>query len=191
MRGLISSQIDKIEDGEQLGRQLLDEFNGKLSQVTEELQAELGARDAQLQERNAELAQLRARLQLMEQANAELQDKADGKVLLQQMQEASITHFASQPGAGEFRISARDIPAYLASPVEYAARFCCVELEHYQAWLLHHERPVCRHLDNEGQYCDLPVHRVESPTTFVVDESDCCSQHRSSSLALSRMIKAQ
>ena len=164
LRELIGSQVAKIEEGEELGRRLV--------------------------EKEAECERLQGRLARLESDNAQLSERADGRELLQQMQEAGISHLASQPGAGEFHLPAKDIRTYLASPVEYAARFCCVDLGHYQAWLGHHERPVCRHLKSDGLYCDLPVHRVDSPTAFVVGESDCCSQHRSSSLALSRLFHA-
>jgi hypothetical protein len=189
LRGLISSQIGKIEHGEQLGEQLLEEFNLKLSAVTSELHGDMARKETQLQQRDEQIAQLGDEVERLERHNAELQGKVEGDEFLRRMSEAGISHVASQPGAGEFRVSAKDMVAYLASPVEYAARYCCVESGHYKAWLAHNERPVCRHLDSDGRRCELPVHRVDSPATFVVDESDCCSQHRSSSLALSRVMK--
>jgi hypothetical protein len=189
MRGLISSQIGKIEHGEQLGEQLLDEFNRKLNAVTSELHGEMARKEAQLHQRDEQIVQLSEAVEQFEQQNADLQDRVEGGEFLRRMSSAGISHIAAQPGAGEFRVSAKDMEAYLASPQEYAARYCCVEIGHYKAWLAHHQRPVCRHLDGDGRRCELPVHRVESPATFVVNESDCCSQHRSSSLALSRVMK--
>jgi hypothetical protein len=81
-----------------------------------------------------------------------------------------------------------DIPAYLQSPLEYAARYCYVDIQLYRAWLEHDKRPVCSHRDDNDRPCGLPVHRVVSPATFEPGESDRCSQHKESSQTLRQVM---
>ena len=104
------------------------------------------------------------------------------------MNDAGICFVASQPGAGEFRVPQEDVPSYLQSPQDYAARYCYVDIQLYRDWVEHDNKPVCSHLADDGSRCALPVHRVSSPATFEPGESDRCSQHKTSSLTLRQVM---
>jgi hypothetical protein len=188
MRALISSQIAKIETGEQLGRQLGEEFDLRLGAATAELQEQLERKDLERASLDEEIARLGTVVEDLEQQKCRLQTKAAGGDFLNQMREAGISYVAQQPGAGEFKVPHEDIAAYLDSPQEYAARYCYVNLDLYRAWLSHHKQPRCSKALDSGRHCGLPVHRVDAPATFEPGESDRCSQHRESSLTISRLL---
>ena len=189
MRILISSQIGKIEHGELLGKQLGEEFDLRLNAITAELQEQLERKDMELDNRDGDITRLQESIHSLGEQKRELQDKAAGGDFLRSLSAAGISYIACQPGAGEFRVPQQDIATYLESPLEYAARYCYVDIELYKIWLAHHEKPRCsKDLDDGGKVCGMPVHRVEAPATFEPGESDRCSQHRDSSLTLSRVM---
>lgn len=189
LRALISSQISKIEHGEQLSRQLTEEFDSRLHVATAELQEQLERMALERAQRDAEIERLQRHIDDLQQQKRRLQEKAAGGDFLRRMSEAGISYVAIQPGAGEFRVPHEDIAAYLDAPQEYAARYCYVDLKHYTAWLEHYKQPRCNKEREGGGSCGLPVHRVEAPATFEPGESDRCSSHRESSLTLSRIMR--
>ena len=189
VRTLISSQIAKIEHGEQLGKQLMEDFDATLHVATAELQEQLQRKDLERAQRDAEIERLHGVIEELQQQKRSLQEQAAGGDFLRRMSEAGVSYVAMQPGAGEFRVPHEDIPTYLDSPQEYAARYCYVDFAHYSAWLAHYQQPRCGGTRDNGERCGLPVHRVEAPATFEPGESDRCSSHRESSLTISRIIK--
>lgn len=189
MRQLISSQISKIEDGERLGEQLGDEFNVKLDAATAELQEALERKDVELFYRDGEIKCLGQTIAELQQQKAELEQRLAGGEFLGQMSAAGIRYVAQQPGAGEFQVPIEDIPTYLESPEDYAARYCYVDLELYRSWLAHHDRPVCSFQGDDSRVCAMPVHRIASPATFEPGEHDRCSQHKSSNMTLHQVIR--
>lgn len=188
MRKLISQQISRIEDGESLGEQLGAEFNVKLDAATAELQEELERKNVEIFYRDGEIKCLGENISDLERQKLALQEELAGSDLLRQMSDAGIYYVASQPGAGEFRVPQEDVPSYLQSPQEYAARYCYVDIALYRSWAEHDNKPVCSHLADNGGRCALPVHRVSSPATFEPGESDRCSQHKTSSLTLRQVM---
>ncbi len=191
MRALISQQISTIENGDKLGQQLGEEFNVRLDAATAELQEQLERRDVELFYRDGEIKCLGQKIADLEQQKAGLEKKLAGSDFLHELSDAGISFVAMQPGAGEFRVPVEDIPAYLQSPQEYAARYCYVDIQHYRAWLEHNRKPVCTHVTETGRPCGLPVHRCGSPATFEPGESDRCSQHKASSLTLRQVMQSR
>ena len=191
MRQLISQQISKIEHGENLGEQLGEEFNSKLGAATADLEEALERKDVEIFYRDGDIKCLGDKIRELEQQKLVLQEEVAGSDFLRQMSEAGICYVASQPGAGEFRVPQEDIPVYLQSPLEYAARYCYVDLQLYRVWLEHDNKPVCGHPNEKGKHCGLPVHRVGSPATFEPGESDRCAQHKASSLTLRQVMGAR
>ncbi len=191
MRALISQQIGTVEDGDRLGQQLGEAFNVRLDAATAELQELLERKDVELFYRDGEIKCLGEKIARLEHQNAELANKLAGSDFLHEMSDAGISFVAMQPGAGEFRVPLEDIPAYLQSPQEYAARFCYVDIQHYRAWLEHNCKPVCMEIAESGRSCGLPVHRCGSPATFEPGESDRCSQHKASSMTLRQVMQSR
>ena len=188
MRKLISQQISRIEDGESLGEQLGAEFNVKLDAATAELQEELERKNVEIFYRDGDIKCMGEKISALEQQKLALQEELAGSDILRQMNDAGICFVASQPGAGEFRVPQEDVPSYLQSPQDYAARYCYVDIQLYRDWVEHDNKPVCSHLADDGSRCALPVHRVSSPATFEPGESDRCSQHKTSSLTLRQVM---
>ena len=160
----------------------LSELKGEHAEHIVQLQREYGEDAEQSSRLHDAIKQLKQQILVW-------REKAAGGEFLQKMSDAGIGFKACQPGAGEFQLPLQDVFDYLKSPSEYAARICCVDVEQYEAWLAHDGKPCCRYPVEGGGVCGLPVHRVDSPVTFVVDESDRCSQHRASSLTLSRVMQ--
>ncbi len=191
MRNLISQQISTLENGGQLGQQLGEEFNVRLDAATAELQEQLERKDVELFYQDGEIKCLGEKVAHLEQQKVELEKKLAGSDFLHELSDAGVSFVAVQPGAGEFRVPLEDIPAYLESPLDYAARYCYVDIQHYRAWLEHNRKPVCQEASGNGKLCGLPVHRCGSPATFEPGESDRCSQHKASSLTLRQVMQSR
>jgi hypothetical protein len=191
MRTLISQQIQTIEDGDNLEQQLGEEFNVRLEATTADLQEVLERKDVELFYRDGEIKCLGENIARLEQQKLDLETRLAGSDFLREMSDAGISFVAIQPGAGEFRVPLEDIPAYLQSPQEYAARYCYVDIQHYRTWLDHNRKPVCHEMTENGKICNLPVHRCGSPATFEPGESDRCSQHKASSMTLRQVMQSR
>ncbi len=62
--------------------------------------------------------------------------------------------------------------------MSYAAAKCFVSEEQYRQWLAHYQQPTCEASLSSGERCAMPIDRVETPSRFVVGESNCCARHK-------------
>ena len=66
-------------------------------------------------------------------------------------------------------------PARGTTPVRMEKRLAG---EQYRQWLAHYQQPTCEASLPSGERCAMPIDRVETPSRFVVGESNCCARHK-------------
>jgi hypothetical protein len=180
----LAGQLQAVVHG---GRSELDALRVQFEQ---EAQARIDAALLESQERLAHLDALLAAQSLREarlQAElAQLTEERDrlgregGEQTLERLAAQGVVFVAYHPGAGHLTIPLQDIAAYQRNPVAYAAAKCFVSEAQYSQWLAHYQQPGCVALLPNGNRCNIPIDRVESPSRFVGGESDCCARHRAS-----------
>jgi hypothetical protein len=63
----------------------------------------------------------------------------------------------------------------------YVAAKCFVSEAQYREWHAHYLSPSCASLLPSGERCDMPLERVDTPSRFVLGQSNCCARHKSAS----------
>ena len=75
----------------------------------------------------------------------------------------------------------QDIARYQDNPLAYAAGKCFVSEEQYRHWLNHYQQTVCEALLPSAEPCGIPIDRVDTPSRFVIGDSNCCTRHKAAS----------
>jgi hypothetical protein len=199
LKAQLAAQADSYQRGrEELTQQLQAiQRNGRTesdilrAQFEAELQAKVAAAVADYREqvsvRDVELAycsELEAQLQAQ---IARLQGERDslasqsGDQVLERLARLGVVFVVYHPGAGHLTIALQDVARYQDNPMAYAAAKCFVSEDQYRRWLDHYQQPTCDAALANGERCAIPIDRVDTPSRFVVGESNCCSRHRASS----------
>lgn len=176
-------QLQAAHDGrselEGLRAQFEQEAKARINAAVLEYQERLSRLDAQLASQSLQDAQLRAELAQLAEDRDRLAREGGGQIL-EQLAAQGVVFVAYHPGAGHLTIPLQDIASYRHSPVAYVAAKCFVSEAQYSQWLAHYQQPSCVTQLSSGNRCGMPIDRVESPSRFIVGESDCCSRHRAS-----------
>lgn len=179
----LNLQLQAAHDGrselEGLRVQFEQEARARINAAVLEYQERLSRQDAQLASQAQQEAQLRAELGRLAEERDRLACEGGGQIL-EQLAEQGVVFVAYHPGAGHLTIPLQDIAAYRQSPMAYVAAKCFVTEAQYRQWLEHYQQPSCVATLSSGNRCGMPIDRVESPSRFVLGESDCCSRHRAS-----------
>ncbi|MNZ73163.1 hypothetical protein D3C78_915680 [compost metagenome] len=162
-----------------LRAQFEQEARVRIEAAVFEYQERLARRDAQLAEQALQEQQLRARL-LEVAGERDRLAREGGEQVLERLAVAGVMFVAYHPGAGHLTIPLQDIAAYQRNPMAYVAAKCFVSETQYSRWLAHYQQASCVALLPNGSRCNMPIDRVDSPSRFVGDESDCCARHRAS-----------
>lgn len=148
----------------------------QLKEQASEYDAALSKREAEIYQRVTEVVELRSELGELRSQNRQLVLNSD-KHLLDEMCQKGLSFVAYHPGIEHLVITREELPDYLRDPVAFAAQRCRVDIERYQAWLLHYRLPICRYCDRDGEICGQPVAKVKRPSLFRPGENDRCPQH--------------
>lgn len=159
----------------------LDEEAATFRLQLDSLRAELNYREETLGSLSRELAELKA-----SQAQRE-ENAAD--VFLSRLESLGMTFVVYHAGAGNIPIPLPDLAAYVNNPLGYAAAKCLVSEEAYRNWLTHYENPRCNASIGDGKCCDARLIRTDSPTKFVVGQSDRCARHQTSDSAIDNVLR--
>ncbi|EAR10272.1 ATPase involved in DNA repair [Reinekea sp. MED297] len=125
-----------------------------------------------VQELTQSVRKLTAENERLAEELSEAEDNAvDSNDLFSKMEQLELVFVAYHPGAGHISLPARQLEDYLEKPLAVAAQKCAVTLEHYKAWLVHHDSPEC-------EECGVPVKRVDTPSDFQPGISNHCVKHR-------------
>lgn len=103
-----------------------------------------------------------------------------GDQILQRLSKLGVVFVVYHPGAGHLTIPLQDVGRYQDNPMAYVAAKCFVSEEQYSSWLAHYQQPSCEALLSNGERCAMPIDRVDTPSRFVPEESNCCARHKAS-----------
>ncbi len=196
LKAQLGAQADSMQQTrEELAKQLRDlERHGRTeadilrSQFDSELQARVAAalaeareqvaiRDVELAYRAEQETQLQQELERLRRERDELASQG-GEQILERLAKLGVVFVVYHPGAGHLTIPLQDIARYQNNPMSYAAAKCFVSEEQYRQWLGHYQQPTCEASLPSGERCAMPIDRVETPSRFVVGESNCCARHK-------------
>lgn len=150
--------------------QRMAEESAKHREVELDWEAKLQERDDVIDAISCELSGARSAVQQAEVASAER--------FLANLEKLGMNFLVFHPGAGHISVSVEDLARYIENPIAYAAARCYVTEEQYRAWLRHYENPRCQAVGADGTVCDMRIIRADSPTRFVVGETDRCARHQ-------------
>ncbi len=159
------------------------------NQYESEMQAQVVAAVADFKEqiaiRDAELAyckdsEVQARQEL-ERLKAEREQigRQGGDQILERLTKLGVVFVVYHPGAGHLTIPLQDIGRYQDGPMAYVAAKCFVSESQYSQWLAHYQQSSCDAKLPSGERCAMPIDRVDTPSRFVVGDSNCCARHKS------------
>lgn len=179
----MGQQLQAAHDGrselEGLRGQFEQEARARINAAVLEYQERLSRLEARLATQALQEAQLRAETTLLVEERDRLALEGGGQIL-EQLAAQGVVFVAYHPGVGHLTIPLQDIAAYRHNPVAYVAAKCFVSEAQYSQWLAHYQQASCVAQLASGNRCGMPIDRVESPSRFVLGESDCCSRHRAS-----------
>lgn len=178
-RQLHSLAHDGRSEIDGLRAQFEQEAQARINAALLEYQERLARQDAQLASQSQLDAQLRAELAQLTEERDRL-GREGGEQTLERLATQGVVFVAYHPGAGHLTIPLQDIVVYQRNPMAYVAAKCFVSEAQYSQWLAHYQQPSCFAQLPNGNRCNMPIDRVESPSRFVSGESDCCARHRAS-----------
>lgn len=169
----LESEIATLKESyeEELQKQLKDQAG--------QYEESIAKREEEIYQRVMEVVELRSELGELRTQNRQLMLNSD-KHLLDDMCQKGLSFVAYHPGIEHLVITRDELPDYLRDPIAFAAQRCRVDIELYQAWLLHYRLPICRYCDSDGEVCGQPVAKVKRPSLFRPGENDRCQQHMAS-----------
>ena len=178
----LSRQLRELEkhgraEADILRAQFDGELQARVAAAVAEYKEQVAIRDVELAYRAEQEAQLQQELERLK-GERERQATQDGEQILARLARLGVVFVVYHPGAGHLTIALQDIARYQDNPMGYAAAKCFVSEEQYRQWLAHYQQPTCEASLPSGERCAMPIDRVETPSRFVVGESNCCARHK-------------
>ncbi|MEO4048196.1 chromosome partitioning protein ParA [Pseudomonas sp. CAU 1711] len=196
LKAQLAAQADSMQQSrEELSRQLRDlekhgrseadilraqfdaELQARVATALAESKEQVAIRDVELAYSAEQEAQLKQELERLKRECDELASQG-GEQILERLAKLGVVFVVYHPGAGHLTIPLQDIARYQNNPMSYAAAKCFVSEEQYRQWLAHYQQPTCEASLSSGGRCSMPIDRVETPSRFVVGESNCCARHK-------------
>lgn len=163
-----------------LRSQFNTELQAKITAAVVEYREQIAIRDVELAYRNELDGQLQQEIERLKRERDESISQS-GDQVLERLARMGVVFVVYHPGAGHLTIPLQDIARYQENPLAYAASKCFVSEEQYRQWLQHYQQPVCGAVLPNGEPCAIPIERVETPSRFVIDDSNCCARHKTAS----------
>ncbi|MCY1288535.1 hypothetical protein D9M68_414870 [compost metagenome] len=163
-----------------LRSQFETELQARIAAAVVEYREQIAIRDVELAYRNELDSQLQQEVERLKREREEAVGQS-GDQVLERLAKMGVVFVVYHPGAGHLTIPLQDIARYQDNPMAYAAAKCFVSEEQYSQWLSHYQQPVCEALQSSGERCAMPIERVEAPSRFVADDSNCCARHKAAS----------
>ncbi|WP_145999207.1 hypothetical protein [Oceanicoccus sp. KOV_DT_Chl] len=165
------------------------EMSARIETATAEMQQMLEMREVELFYRDEQVKRLNDEITLLRQQKQQLANGGDR--LLQTMNDKGVSFVAYQIGLDQITLSMAEMSQYLDSPLAYYAEKTGLDVNHYQQWLAHYNKPQCNHINDRGEACGSSIPRVKTPQRFVCGENDRCVNHSRASAALSELLKVR
>lgn len=156
------------------------ELQAKVAAAVADYREQVSVRDVELAYCSELEAQLQAQITRLQAERDSLAGQS-GDQVLERLARLGVVFVVYHPGAGHLTIALQDVARYQDNPMAYAAAKCFVSEDQYRRWLDHYQHPSCDAALASGERCAIPIDRVDTPSRFVVGESNCCSRHRASS----------
>lgn len=163
-----------------LRSQFDSEMQAKIAAAVMDYKEQIAIRDVELAYRNELDAQLQQEIDRLKQEREQLVNQG-GDQILERLARLGVVFVVYHPGAGHLTIPLQDVARYQDNPLAYAASKCFVSEAQYRQWLTHYQQPTCEAALPSGERCSMPIDRVDSPSRFVVGDSNCCARHKASS----------
>jgi hypothetical protein len=163
-----------------LRAQFESEMQAKIASAVVEYKEQIAIRDVELAYRKEQDTQSLQEITRLKRAYADLASQG-GDQILERLAKLGVVFVVYHPGAGHLTIALQDISTYQDNPMAYAAAKCFVTEEQYRHWLLHYQQPSCEALLPSGERCAIPIDRVDTPSRFILGDSNCCARHKASS----------
>lgn len=162
-----------------LRAQLESELQAKVASAVIEYKEQIAIRDVELAYRDEQDARLKDEIERLKRERDELA-RQGGDQVLERLARLGVVFVVYHPGAGHLTIALHEIAKYQENPMAYVAAKCYVGEEQYRQWLAHYQQPTCDAKLASGERCAIPIDRVDTPSRFVVGESNCCARHKAS-----------
>lgn len=180
----LSRQLRELEqhgrtEADILRAQFDSELQARVAAALAESREQVAVRDVELAYRAEQEVQLQQELERLKRERDELASQG-GEQILERLSRLGVVFVVYHPGAGHLTIALQDIARYQDNPLAYVAAKCFVSEDQYRQWLSHYQQPVCEANLPSGERCAMPIDRVETPSRFVVGESNCCTRHKAS-----------
>jgi hypothetical protein len=144
--------------------------------------------NAEINELNETISELEEQLQSSKREHTQDQESSADKFLLQ-LESIGMNFVVYHAGVGNLSVPVADLVSYLQNPFVYVAKKCLVSEAHYRQWLQHYENPRCSAPIGEGQCCQARLIRTDSPSRFVIGQSDRCARHQGADTAIINVLK--
>ncbi|EXF47148.1 chromosome segregation ATPase [Pseudomonas sp. BAY1663] len=151
------------------------EAQARIAAAVAEYKEQVAIRDVELAYRNELDAQLEEEVQRLKRECETL--SRSGDQVLEELSRQGVVFTAYHPGAGHLTIALPDLARYRANPLAYAAAKCFVSEDQYRQWLEHYQKPACVATLPSGERCAMPLDKIDTPSRFVIGESNCCARH--------------
>lgn len=163
-----------------LRSQFESELQAKVAAAVAEYKEQVAIRDVELAYRTEQDTQLQQELERLKRERDEFASQGGGQIL-ERLSKLGVVFVVYHPGAGHLTIPLQDIARYQDNPMSYAAAKCFVSEAQYRQWLSHYQQPTCEATLPSGDRCAMPIDRVETPSRFVIGDSNCCARHKAGS----------
>ena len=163
-----------------LRTQMESELQAKVASAVIEYKEQIAIRDVELAYRDEQEARLKDEIDRLKRERDELA-RQGGDQVLDRLARLGVVFVVYHPGAGHLTIALHEIAAYQDNPMAYVAAKCYVGEDQYKQWLAHYQQPTCDAKLASGERCAIPIDRVDTPSRFVVGDSNCCARHKASS----------
>ena len=163
-----------------LRAQFEGELQAKVAAAVAELKEQVAIRDMELAYRAEQEVGSQRELERVQRERDEFASQG-GEQILERLSKLGVVFVVYHPGAGHLTIPLQDIARYQDNPLSYAAAKCFVTEAQYRQWLAHYQQPVCEAVLPSGERCATPIDRVETPSRFVLGDSNCCARHKTGS----------
>lgn len=159
----------------------LSEEASRFQLQMESLRAELNYREDTINSLTREMAEVKSGNTQREQGAAD--------EFLHRLESLGMNFVVFHAGAGNVSVPVAELAIYVSNPVAYAAAKCLVNEEQYRHWLTHYENARCNAHIGDNKSCDARLIRTDSPTKFVVGQSDRCARHQSADTAIDNVLR--
>ncbi len=160
-----------------LRAQFDSELQARIASAVVEYKEQIAIRDVELAYRNELDTQLEQEVERLKQERDAFASQG-GEQILERLSKLGVVFVVYHPGAGHLTIPLQDIARYQDNPMAFAAAKCFVAEPQYRQWLAHYEKPSCDASLSSGDRCAIPLDRIDTPSRFVIGDSNCCARHK-------------